>query len=488
MGDVKADDRYDVCIVGAGIAGLNAAYVASGYLPRTARMLILDRHDRPGGMWHEAYSYVRLHQPHQMFTVGDIAWTLGKPPSYLATRDEVMAHLGHCFDMICDRVAVDARWGWEYLADVETSDGVEVTVRDPNGSQHTIHSDKLINAVGFDIEVNEPLAVSSTRVRSVSPHQLTADDLLGREDSAPAWVIGSGKTGLDTVNALIAANPHRELGLVTGSGTYFIRREKLYVEGWRRWLAGTRPNTLFSELSRRFDGTNTEEVIGWFQQFAGVSPLGQVPHHIFGALSDAESDSVSTGVTHMVRDHLVDVVDEDGAPVLVLRSGGRRSIAPGSWIVNCTGHFTPRDDAPEPYTSPSGRRLSINSTSVALGFSTFSAYYLTHLLYLDLLRETPLYTLNSHDLLRVAPDSFAPVVSTLLLHNLGLILDRAPRSVFAGCGLDFDRWYPTPRRVAGQLKLVASYKRDRIRQRQALEAFSERTGVRCGPLDVLATR
>lgn len=486
MGDPTA--TYDVCIVGAGIAGLNAAYVASGYLPRTARMLVVDRHDRPGGMWNEAYSYVRLHQPHLMFTAGDIAWTLGQRPSYLATRDEVMGHLQHCFEVVSDRVDVEALWGWEYVDDVETADGLAVTLRGPGGTESTIHAERLINAVGFNIEVNEPLALSSSQVRSISPHQLAPENLLGRDDTAPVWVIGSGKTGMDTVNAIVAANPDREVGLVTGSGTFFIRREAVYVEGWRRWLAGIRPNLLFTELARKYDGTNADEAIEWFRTNAGVSPLGTAPHHIFGALSSEEAERVRAGVSETVRDRLEDVVDEDGVPVMVLQSGERKPIQPGSWVVNCTGHFPARDDEAEPYLSVGGRRLSINSTSVTLGFSTVSAYYLTHLLYLDLLSEIPLYALDLNDLLRTNRDAFAPLVSTLILYNLGLILDRAPRSVFQQCGLDFDRWYPWPRRFAGQLKLVASHKRDRPRQRQALDAFRERTGVRCGPLEAVAAR
>ena len=100
-------------------AGLNALFVASRYLPVTARVLVLDKHQQAGGMWNDAYSYVRLHQPYRLFTAGNIAWTLGRERSYLATRDEVAAHLRHCFDVISKRLDVDARWGWECLDHTE---------------------------------------------------------------------------------------------------------------------------------------------------------------------------------------------------------------------------------------------------------------------------------------------------------------------------------------------------------------------------------
>src|SRR5579872_6246359 len=122
-------DQFDLCIVGAGYAGLNAAFVASEYLPTTARVLVLDKHHQAGGMWNDAYSYVRLHQPYRMFTAGNIAWTLKRERSYLATRDEVTAHLRHCLDVISKRFDVDARWSWEYLNHSEDGSSVVVTAR-----------------------------------------------------------------------------------------------------------------------------------------------------------------------------------------------------------------------------------------------------------------------------------------------------------------------------------------------------------------------
>ena len=97
----------DLCIVGAGVVGLNAAFVASPFLPETARVLIFDKHRQAGGMWNDAYSYVRLHQPYQLFTAGDIAWTLGRERSYLATGPEVAAHLRHCLEVISKRFDVE---------------------------------------------------------------------------------------------------------------------------------------------------------------------------------------------------------------------------------------------------------------------------------------------------------------------------------------------------------------------------------------------
>ena len=52
--------RRDVCIVGAGLAGLNALFVASQYLSRDQNVILVDRRRRVGGMWVDTYPYVRL--------------------------------------------------------------------------------------------------------------------------------------------------------------------------------------------------------------------------------------------------------------------------------------------------------------------------------------------------------------------------------------------------------------------------------------------
>jgi cation diffusion facilitator CzcD-associated flavoprotein CzcO len=46
-----AVERCDVCIVGAGVAGLNALFVASQYLSRDQKVILVDRRERVGGMW-----------------------------------------------------------------------------------------------------------------------------------------------------------------------------------------------------------------------------------------------------------------------------------------------------------------------------------------------------------------------------------------------------------------------------------------------------
>lgn len=359
------NDHFDLCVVGAGYAGLNAAFVASQYLPVTARVLLLDKHHQAGGMWNDSYSYVRLHQPYQMFTAGNIAWSLGRERSYLATRDEVAAHLRHCFDVVSKRLDVDARWGWECLDHTEDGSSVVVTTRDPDGEVRTFTAERFIDATGFDIESNEPLPLASRHVRSIAPQQLADSGLLSDDNTEPVWVIGSGKTAMDTIVALVRANPARRIGMVTGAGTYFYNRDLINPTGLKRWTGGVRYNAIFAGAAKRFDGTNAAEISEWCRAQYGISPLGDpAPTHLFFAhLSEEETVTVASGVSEVIRDHLADVVDDASGPVMLLRTGARYSVPSDSWVVNCTGHLAPRNVEHVPYVSSSGRTMSINLTS-----------------------------------------------------------------------------------------------------------------------------
>lgn len=481
---MASSDHFDLCVVGAGYAGLNAAFVASRYLPGTARVLVLDKHQQAGGMWNDAYSYVRLHQPYQMFTAGNIAWSLSRERSHLATRDEVAAHLRHCLDVISERLDVDARWGWECLDHTENGSSIVVTARGPDGEVRAFTAERFIDAAGFDIESNGPLPVASRQVRSIAPRELEDSGLMSDGHTEPVWVIGSGKTAMDTIVAVARANPARRIGMVTGTGTYFLNRDLVIASGLKRWTGGVRYNAIFAGAAKRFDGTNAAEVSEWCRTWCGTSPLGDpAPTHLLFALqSEDETATVATGVSEVIRDHLADVVDDDSGPVMLLRTGARHSIPSGSWVINCTGHITPREAQHVPYVSPSGRAMSINSTSTTFGNSAVSAYFLSHLFFLDRLADAPLYELDLHGLLRNAPEAALAVWSSLIMYNLSLVSERVPLKAFRDNGLDFDRWYPPVRRFAGQLQFMRNHKRDRQHHRRALDTFSRLTNVRCGPL------
>ncbi|MFC8384949.1 hypothetical protein [Nocardia sp. NPDC057272] len=120
-------------------------------------------------MTFDTYAYVRLHQPHGLFTAGNIKWTLGEDRSYLATKDEVLAHFEHCLEIVEQRVQVEEYFGWALESHVESGNIMRLNCKSSDGRLMIIEAKRLIKASGFGIVPNGPLELSSTRVVSVSP-------------------------------------------------------------------------------------------------------------------------------------------------------------------------------------------------------------------------------------------------------------------------------------------------------------------------------
>lgn len=475
-------DRCDVCIVGAGIAGLNALFVASRYLSRDQSVVLLDRRQRVGGMWVDTYPYVRLHQPHPMFTAGNIAWTLGREPSYLATKDEVLGHFAHCLDEIRKRITVDERYGWTFVSEEATGDTVRVSCRTADGRPRVIEATKLIKAYGLRVTPNEALEISSPRVRSVSPDYCDVRRGAMSESDTPVWIIGGGKTAMDTAHLLITQYPGREVNLVAGSGTLFTSRDKFFPTGFRRWWGSTLLSSVATDLSRRFDGTNEQDVANWYRANYGTWVTPETGNFLFGVLSEAENSTIAAGLNDVIMDHLVDAVDRNGETDLVLRSGATKTIEAGSWIINCTGYVTKNEHPYEPFVTAGGAVLSIQPRSAAMHLTSYMAYFLTHLMFLGQLRDTPLYELDMQELWNKSKSVLPYTLFALAQYNLGHIVDVVPTKVFGECGLDYDRWYPRPRRTVGGIQFMRTHRGEREHLRRTLDTVHDRFEVRCGPL------
>ncbi len=479
-------EQCDLCIVGAGLAGINALFVASRYLSPEQRVILVDRRQRVGGMWVDTYSYVRLHQPHPMFTAGNIEWTLGQDRSYLATKGEVLDHFQHCLNVIKQRMRVDEFFGWEFESDDESDSRVRIACRSSDGERLVIDATRLIKAYGFGVQPNDALDISSNRVLSVSPDfcDMRGDEM--RASDTPVWIIGGGKTAMDTAHALITEYPAREVNLVAGSGTFFTSRDKVLPTGVRRYWRGKPFSSMGLELTGKFDGTNEAEVGNWYRETYGTWLTPTTANFLLGVLSESENTTIASGLNDVIMDYAVDVVDHNGDTNLVFRSGATKAVQAGSWIVNCTGYVMRRDIPYEPYISPGGSVVSIQPRSATMHLTSYMGYFLTHMLLLDKISEIPLYALDGQELRAKSREVGAYATLSLVQYNMSLMSDNLPGKVFSECGLDFDRWYPLPRRMIALARYMRMHRRDRAHWRRTLDTLRERFDVRCGP--VVGTR
>jgi len=476
----RATAPYDLCILGAGIAGLNALFVACEHLPATARVLLVDRNATCGGMWTQTYPYVRLHQPHAMFTVGDLPWGWTRPAGYLATGAEVAAHLSDCLARLRDKLALTEMYGQTCvdIAEITTPDGpmAELRLQAVDGGGETIRALRLIDARGFDVPQIAALNLSSDQVVSATPRTMDS------EGDAPVYIVGGGKTGMDTAHSLISRGSGRSVTMLTGRGTIFANRDKTLPTGAARYWRGHLVLPAFRELAMLFDGTNADAVFAHYRDKYAISPTGGGDQFMFGILSEAESETIADGVDAFIGDYLVDVVDGAAGSEMVLRSGARHAVPPGSIFVNCTGHVLRHDRAYEPYLSPKGTTLRITSRSAVNFLSSVAGYFLTHLFLTDRLRDAPLYELDMDALRQIDRKLLHITAVTHTYLNTLVLIDMLPFQVLDRCALDLDRWFPMHRRLAALIDVKMNGRRYAAHCRDALDRVRVDHAVICGPI------
>jgi cation diffusion facilitator CzcD-associated flavoprotein CzcO len=445
----------ELCIVGAGYAALNGLNAAAKYLKRGARVVLIDKNQTWGGQWVSQYDFVRLHQPYQMFTAGDQPWKLKRDAGYLATRREVLDHLSSIPEISGRHLQIQPLFGNTYCSRSVRDGRVEVEAESlPNGKptrRVRIRARRLLWATGAEIEMLPPFPISSPQVRSVAvsdPVLMTPEFL---ESEAPVYIIGAGKTAMDTARHVIQGSHGRarSVNLLVGGGMYFFHRDNIYPRGLQRYRRGKLVGDVFLEISQHFDGQNEVDVMASLER-QGIlfSVFGSAANCRYGMLSSSERHEVRTGVDQVYRGHLVDV---DGTR-MVLREGQAErsvSVAPGSWFINCTTHLPYH-----PHQAVLQDGGLVCAPQYPLGFTGVSAYMLTHLWYRDALSDIApqLFRLR----IDVEPKlRFAPHLAVMAMANMALVGARLPLSVPLGFLGDFNKWFPLHRQLMMTARVVA---------------------------------
>ena len=107
----------DYLIVGAGAMGMG--FLDELINSSEMEAIIVDRRDKPGGHWNDAYSFVRLHQP--ALTYGVNSRSLGVGGSDLASKSQILSHFEMALADLLDTGRVTFLSQCEYLGDGRVS-------------------------------------------------------------------------------------------------------------------------------------------------------------------------------------------------------------------------------------------------------------------------------------------------------------------------------------------------------------------------------
>jgi hypothetical protein len=186
----------DYLVKGAGAVGM--AFADQLLTDTDATIAIVDRHDRPGGHWNEAYPFVRLHQPASYYGVGSTPLGTGLIDQVglnagfheLASGQEVLAH----FDTaMCHRFLPSGRVTFLSSSEVD-DDGVVTSL--VSGARTRVEHRRFVDATHSRMQVpaTTPPAYAIAEGVTCVP--------VGRLPEVAArfshfTVVGAGKTGMD---------------------------------------------------------------------------------------------------------------------------------------------------------------------------------------------------------------------------------------------------------------------------------------------------
>jgi hypothetical protein len=222
----------DYLIAGAGAVGM--AFADSLFTETDATIAIVDRRDRAGGHWNDAYPFVRLHQPSSWYGLGSAQLGTGRIDDRglnaglyeLATGNEVVNH----FDTAMrERFLPSGRVQFIPMSEV-VDDGAAVVSR-LTGDRTDVTSRHYVDGTWSQMRIPS----TSTPPYEVAPDvRVVPINELPRvaPDYEHFVVVGAGKTGMDACTWLIERGVGADrIRWVVPRDSWVLNRENLQPGG-----------------------------------------------------------------------------------------------------------------------------------------------------------------------------------------------------------------------------------------------------------------
>lgn len=359
----------DYLVVGGGATGM--AFTDALIEESEADVVVVDRRHTAGGHWNDAYPFVRLHQPSAYYGVNSLP--LGEDrvdeqgPNAGGYERATAAEICGYYQRVLDhRLLTSGRVRFLGISDYlgATSQGHTVVSR-LTGKETTVRvRRKLVDATYLEGEVPSrhacPFAVDDG-VRVVPPNALVAP---GWDGSVRGFtVVGSGKTGMDTCNWLLAHGvPPETICWIKPRESWCYDRRFLQprdqvasvVEGVSLEMQAAAEATSLDDLFRRLEGSG---------RLLRIDPSVEPTMFRAATLSAAEAESLRS-VENVVR---LGRVRRIGRTEIVLDGGPVRS-EPGRLFVDCTAAGLPATTS-RPIFEPD--RITVQT--MRIGLTPFNA-------------------------------------------------------------------------------------------------------------------
>jgi len=186
--------EVDYLVIGGG--AMSAAFIdALLDRDRSATIAIIERRDRLGGHWNNAYPFVRLHQPAAFYGVNSIQ--LGKGGADLSALPEIQEYYHKVTKRFEKSGQVSFYGGHEYLGDNKIA-----PIADPENITTFKVNKRLVNGTYMAVEIPS-VHPPKFEVADDIPF-MPLNDLITQYDKwEQFYVLGCGKTGMDAVLFLL---------------------------------------------------------------------------------------------------------------------------------------------------------------------------------------------------------------------------------------------------------------------------------------------
>jgi len=238
--------QTDYLVIGAGAASMAFVDTLLAEQPN-ASIIIVDKHDAPGGHWNDAYGFVQLHQPSLLYGVsssqmeGNWAKLVLKgtlPWQHRASKEEILTY----YQKLMNKWAAAGRVHYfkKCIYNFDDSNGDHHSFQSLDGSQtyNVKVTVKLVNGILGECAVpskTPPTFPVDKSIKFLTPNQVyetfnkTSPWRLffsSSNNSQKYAVLGAGKTAMDTVVYLQRHGvPADNITWVVPNDVWLIRRE-----------------------------------------------------------------------------------------------------------------------------------------------------------------------------------------------------------------------------------------------------------------------
>jgi hypothetical protein len=328
----------DYLIIGSGAVGM--AFADTLLDESDAHITIVDRHDKPGGHWNDAYSFVTLHQPSAYYglnslELGDHRKDTSGPNSgmyQLAGGAELHTYFDKAMQQ---KFLPSGRVSYFPMSDYQ-GEGRIVSLL--SGAQTTVSiRRKTVDATYFSPSVpatHTPKFTVAPGVRMIAPNALPQLWLRRPGQTIPSQfcILGAGKTAMDAAVWLLRN------GAPADAIQWVVPRDS-----WLQNRLQTQPGLEFFNDSIGGEADKMAafaEAASIDELFLKLESQGQMlridPNHTptmyhYATISTGEVDLLRT-ITRVIRKGRVQAIEPDA----LIMDQGRVAMEPGTLYVDCT--------------------------------------------------------------------------------------------------------------------------------------------------------